>query len=74
VVTNHPERDRTYKKAILLRTSQGMASFNKLFPGSTVREWKFTSDSLYKVHFTRKGIAYDFFKANGTLVKVQRAK
>src|SRR5258708_28172492 len=21
-----------------------MASFNKLFPGSTVREWKFTSD------------------------------
>jgi hypothetical protein len=50
-----------------------IASFNKLFPGSTVREWKFTSDSLYKVHFTRKGIAYEAsFKANGTLVKVQR--
>ncbi|AMR30122.1 hypothetical protein A0256_01160 [Mucilaginibacter sp. PAMC 26640] len=52
-----------------------MLSFNKLFPGSTVREWKFTSDSLYKVHFTKMGIAYEAsFKANGTLVKVQRAK
>ncbi|WPU91561.1 hypothetical protein SNE25_19790 [Mucilaginibacter sabulilitoris] len=51
------------------------AAFNKLYPGSVIREWKLTSDGLYKAHFTRKGVAYEAsFKANGTLVKIERDK
>jgi len=43
------------------------ASFNKL-SGSTVTEWKFTSDPYTKSFYQRKGIAYEAsFKANGTL-------
>lgn len=71
---NQPRHSGKDDKSITV-PAKVIASFNKLFPGSTVREWKFTSNSLYKVHFMRKGIAYEAsFKANGTLVKVERNK
>jgi len=51
------------------------AAFSQSFPGSVAREWKLTSDGLYKVHFSNKGVAWEAsFSPNGALVKSQRAK
>jgi hypothetical protein len=51
-----------------------LAAFAKAFPGTTVREWRLTSKGLYKAHFLRNGIAWEAsFKADGTLVKSERA-
>jgi hypothetical protein len=50
-----------------------LAAFNKSFPVAIVREWKLTSDGLYKAHFTKNGIAYEAsYKASGILVKLER--
>lgn len=55
--------------------SKVLAAFNKAFPGAAVREWKLTSDGLYKAHFSKNGVAYEAsYKSNGTLVKLERDK
>ncbi|MDN3548702.1 hypothetical protein [Mucilaginibacter aquaedulcis] len=70
---NQPKHSGNDDKNITV-PAKVLAAFNKAFPGVAVREWKLTSDGLYKAHFTKSGVAYEAsFKANGTLIKSQRA-
>ena len=51
-----------------------LTAFVAKFGNVPVQEWKLRSDGTWRAHFLRNGVAWEAtFKADGTLVKSERA-